>query len=426
MEAPAKRITASYLSNCSPELAYQWLRDNSLPEGEANVWDLDYERKTIEYLLLRRNHSLIDLGLARYGDSSRALQKVFGRGDIGIRCAVLSNPVVYYRLFFWDEPALTAFLKEGSRAELQAIALNPYLPDYVFEQMIKRKGVFEGLSDNHYMYVLISLGKNKRFSTPYDRTILDCHTDYSYHSVFEAAWGLCKTLPAKEKWAYVLCSLLGNAQPPVKLEDLDEIISRWRIDRPKKADEKYYNPGYGFVLRSRVADLLDANENLLNSDDLALRKSFYRRFDPWKFKEWPGFLEKDGEGFLEEAISHNMELWKSKEERKRLDDVAWKCPDPSSDMMMPNDFRVMEKMLREKHPEWFYDEDDEPSGDTGAIIRRLEPALKTINDKIESLNEAVNSPRNVHALPPKNDGRWPWFVGGLTAGLLIAALFYYN
>lgn len=427
MEAPETRIAASYLSHCSPEQAYQWLKDNSSPEDgtRSNAWGSDQGRQLVEYLLLRRKHPLIDLGLARYAYSSKTLKQVFRRGDIGVRCAVLSNSTLYKRSTFRDEPSvdLMVLVKKGSRAELQALALNPYLPDDVFEQLIKREGEFQELTDRDYMHVLVNLGKNPRLSTPYDDTFLNGYSDYKYNSVFTAAWELAKTLPATENWAYVLSSLLWKAQPPVGFKDLDATISRWRIDRSKMPNDKYYNAGYGLVLRSRLADLLDAKEQLLNSSDLALRKSFYRRFHPWEFKDWHTFLEKDGEEFLDDAISHNMELWKSKEERARLHDIAWKCPDPSSDMMMPNRFRSMEKHLRETHPEWFYDEDDEYSRDAGAIIRRTEQPLKNVNNNIESLATAIRPLAAIQSVQPGNSGRLRWFVGGLVAGLLIGALF---
>lgn len=53
-------------------------------------------------------------------------------------------------------------------------------------------------------------------------------------------------------------------------------------------------------------------------------------------------------------------------------------------MMMPNIYRAREKSLREEHPEWFYEEDDEYSADPSAVARRMEKLLKSISDKLET------------------------------------------
>src|SRR5207249_674770 len=104
----------------------------------------------------------------------------------------------------------------------------------------------------------------------------------------------------------VLNRLLYKAQPPGGFKkEVEQAIERWRIDPPKKEDDRYYNPGHGFDLRSRLADLLEADERLLNSPDLALRQSFYRRFSPWKFKNWPTFIERDGEFAFDEFVGND-------------------------------------------------------------------------------------------------------------------------
>ena len=76
-------------------------------------------------------------------------------------------------------------------------------------------------------------------------------------------------------------------------------------------------------------------------------------------------------------------MWESREERDRLERVAWSCPDLYRDMMMQDIYRAREKSLREEHPEWFYDEDDEYSADPAAVVRRIEKLLKGISDRLE-------------------------------------------
>jgi hypothetical protein len=397
-------ITSTFLTHCSPDKAYEWLSAQAMASKESQGGFAPSERGALEELLLGRKNRLIDLGLAQFAYSSHVLRTVFARGDVGVRCAVLANPFLpFYSL-------LQEIVMRGNRCELEALALNAHLPDEFYEHLINRTEYFAELDESNYKFMLYHLGDNARLSTPYDRTIIDGWSEYRYDEVFTAAWRLCTTVPATQEWAAVLEHLLQKAHPPVGLlrfeEDtslatlisidqgcwkstfaatVQQVIERWSIDPPREEDDRYYNPDYAFYLRSRLADLLEADEQLLNSPDLALRQSFYRRFSPWEFKNWPEFLEKDGEEFVEEAIRGNEHLWRSSEERYRLERVAWDCPDPHSDTTMPNLYRWREKSLREEHPGWFHDEDDEYSTDPSAVVRRMEQLLKSMDEKLENL-----------------------------------------
>ncbi len=385
-----KRITATFLSNCFPDKAYDWLSANAkalVGVGVSRLWDLKRERKVLEYLLLRRKSPLIDLGLAQFGCTPYVLRTVFNRGGAGVRCAVLANAALFDHELLSEDPVvdLKAVAKRGNRKELEALALNPHLPDSAYENLVHRKEHFSELSDRDHKIMLYRLGDNSRLAASYDDTYLDGYKEYKHHSVFTAVWQLAATAPTTQEWAAVLIHLLHKAQPPVGLKDTPQIIERWRIDPPRKDGDRYYNPGYGFDLRSRLADLLEADDNLLGAADPALRHSFYRRFSPWKYKNWPEFLQKDGEKFVQEAMQ-NTALWKSTDERERLEKVAWESPDPSSDMMMPNVFRAREKSHREEHPEWFHAEDDEYSTDPNAVARRTEKLLKSIAERLDALS----------------------------------------
>jgi len=384
-----KRIAATFLTACSPDKAYEWLSANSKILVDASVLrqsQLMSERKVLDYLLLRRKNPLIDLGLAQFGCAPYVLRTVFDRGRAGVRCAVLANPMLFDEKILSEDSVidLRRVLKRGNRRELEALALNSHLPDSVYEDLINREGQFSDLGDPEYKFMLYQLGDNARLATPYDNTFMDGYRDYRYHSVFSAAWQLAGTVPPTQEWAGVLLQLLHKAQPPVGLLDISRIIDQWKIDPPRKDDDRYYYPGNGFYLRCRLADLLGADDDLLNSADLALRQSFYRRFSPYDYKNWPEFLQKDGEEFVQEAMQ-NAELWRSSEERKKLHRVAWDSPDPNHDMNMPNLFRAREKLHRQDHPEWFYTEDDEYSTEPTAVARRMEAILKSIAEKLETL-----------------------------------------
>ena len=364
------------------------MASSKLKEGIARKYDLERERKVLEYLLLRRKNPLIDLGLAQFACTRHVLRTVFARGGPGVRCAVLANPFLFDALLLLRENSvinLREVVNRGDHRELEALALNSHPPDEFYEHLLNRTKYFADLNDKNYNFMLYRLGDNARLSTPYDDTFLSGWREYTYNKVFSLAWQLCETVPATQEWATVLVYLLYKAQPGLEKGKVPQVIERWRIDPPKKEDGRYYNPGYAFELRSRLADLLEADELLLNSPDLALRQSFYRRFPSGQFKDWPEFLAKDGEEFVSEALRGNLSLWKSSSERYKLQQVAWECPDPGAHLSMPNLYIARERALEEEHPEWFHDDDSKNSTDPSALERRMETLLKSIDEKLENL-----------------------------------------
>ena len=381
MSSYQTHITATFLKHCSPHATYEWLSTNLVLKKEFKYFfsEVGHERTLLERLLLRRRHPLIDLGLAQFGCAPRTLSTVFARGDKGVRCAVLANPLLFDCL----SPAvnLEEVVIRGSRQELEALALNANYPDSVFSSMINRTDHFSKLDELNYRFMLSRLGKNVRLSTPYDDTYyLDGMSDYGYHKVFTDAWKLTMTVPATQEWAHTLCDLLSRAEPPIGIENIEQILERWRIDR-----DSSYDTDYAFYLRSRLADLLDADERLLNSPDLAVRQSFYRRFSPWRFESWPEYRAKDDEEFFQQTLL-NHDLWRLQKDRDKLRELAWSfSKGRSGDLDMVNNYLAYEELYREKYPEWFREIDTEQSDDSSAIARRAESLLATISEKVDAL-----------------------------------------
>jgi hypothetical protein len=212
--------------------------------------------------------------------------------------------------------------------------------------------VFEKLTDEAFQSVLVAVSDNERLMTPYDDKIMDGYADYSYHSVFEAAWKLTLTAPVTAKWAGVLYHLLYRCLPPHSF-DAVAAIKRWYFPPTKEGEIR----DYGFYLRSRLADVLKADDALLTSKDVALRTSFYRRFDPGVYRRWPDFVS-DVEYFLENALYTNL-LWRSRELRGVLSKLCWGHPDPHSRLDMPNAYNSVEERILKEHPEWFEDDPDQ-------------------------------------------------------------------
>lgn len=345
------RIEAAFLAASSVEAAYGWLethRDNEAP----SFFGLDGGVAVCEYLLLRRKEPLIDLGIARFGRSERAIRTVFRRGNIGVRCGALSNPLTAVRELvqrgWMEEQDLAGVIQHSRQAELAALASNPNLPNSLLVAMLNRSGAFEALPDSAYSVLLCTLGTNPRMSRPYGEEVLDGFADYDYHRVFSAAWELAQTLPNEPAWAFVLNKLLAQAHPPVRLGDIDNTIARWRIE---PAGERAALSS-SFWLRSRIADLMPPNSELFESPDKAVRLSAYRRFDPKAVPDWPRHMISDGQDFFEAAVE-NDRLWRTEEDRERLSELAWEFPDPNSSMNLPNIYRAVYSRKAREHPEWF-------------------------------------------------------------------------
>jgi|SRR5690554_894854 len=388
MDRYQQRIEAAFLAHCSPQAAYDWLADRRYAGDNGPPWLFDAP-ETLEYLLVRRKHPLIDLGIARFGHSLPMIRKVFMRGDLGTRCAALASPHVGPRTRsnrindgWLEEGEFETLVRRGSDAELEALATNRFLNDDALECLLERKEEFGHLSDEKYTKMLIWLGKNPRMSAEYDRRILDGWAEYSHGRVFSLAWELARHLPTTKTNASVLYELLEHTALPVGYDNPEEVLERWRIEEKSKDGSRSIAGSY--FLRTRLADVLKPEEKLLDSNDPAVRESFYRRFSPWQFKNWPTFIERDGE-LAFDAMVENDELWRSAENRQVLRDLAWKVPDPHSSMNAPNTCNAVEERKRRQHPEWFAEEESEYSNAPDAIARRIEKKLDKVVDAVEAL-----------------------------------------
>jgi hypothetical protein len=340
-------VDAKFLSVCPPTEAVQWLRAarSSSIGGLNSLSRKDYSHQ--EQTLADRNDPYIDFGLARYGTSEAAGKIVYARGDLGIRCAYLAH--FPGGGFGWRDNFELASSPPQELEELRALVKNPSLADETFKMCFERRGVFETLTDEAFQSVLVAVSDNERLMTPYDDKYMDGYADYSYHGVFEAAWKLTLTTPVTAKWSGVLYHLLYRCLPPHSF-DAVAAIKHWYFPPTNEGEIR----DYGLHLRSRLADLLKADDALLlESKDAALRTSFYRRFDPGVFRRWPDFVS-DAEYFLDNAL-HNNFLWRSRELRGVLSKLCWDHPDPRSNLEMPNAYNAVEERMLKEHPEWFDD-----------------------------------------------------------------------
>jgi hypothetical protein len=379
-----ERVEAGFLSKASPEEVVRWLRDN-YKEPSKGIYGESLDvykedgRRLIEYILSRRNDALIDHGLARYGCSRYAIQKAYDRGDVSTRAAAVGNVRGGAVLRQADE-----ILRTGKYALLCALLGNKWLRGGYIEVVLRRKRAFSDISDDRLAVIVSALTGNERLRTPYQSLYLDGGGDYQYHLPFHAAWDLTKTVPANQEWAGILWNLLGHTVRPYTLEKQQAAIERWNIDNPPEKPGRWFSRSPSFFVRSLLYDFKTPDKTLLGSDDAACRYSFYRRFSPDEFRDWPRFLKIDGEEFAHAALQ-NENLWRSATHRQALARVCWDSPDPDHSMDMRSYFRADEQRHRERHPEWFAEAPDspwqEPLEQILNRLERLETALLTIPRK---------------------------------------------
>jgi hypothetical protein len=383
MESLTRIVTKRFLSVCPAEEALDWLKQRREKRGRWSlVWD--DENDSYESVLLNRADHYIDFGLAKYGTSFNVAKRLYNRADEALRCVILANTP--NGGFDYNLDNVVAEPSEERLSELHALMSNPHLPNAIFGLCFSRNRVFGKLSGDEYRELLIHMANNPRLSTPYDEEgWMDGWAEHDYRKVFNNAWDLTNSMPTTEPWAYALWMLLRRTQPAVGFKP-NPAINRWQIDPPIEPGKQYPLRPYSFELRGRLADFLAADKALLQADDLALRLSFYRRFNPTLFPNWLQFYEGDREDFLDAARS-NEALWKSGSNRDHLRELHWQhsLADPDHDLLLPNQFKSMEREMKMNHPDWFRSEHTAQTPDITAMFQQLESKVTKAVAQVEVL-----------------------------------------
>jgi hypothetical protein len=339
---PQQVITEKMLQVMPPAEAVNWLRDRRGALGKSGLLRTTEESEAFEEALLARGDPYIDFGLAQYGVSRSVAKKLYEGGDEGLRCTILANSPDGGCAPYWDGFEVGA---PETSTEFAALLSNPLLKDNVFEKFFERTGFFENITDDAFEQALVAAADNSRLATPYDEAWMDGYAEYSYNKVFSAAWNMTLTIPATPRGAATLAHFLAKVLPPTNF-DATAALKRWFLPNEGGGLD------WGFYLRSRIADLLPADDQLLKSPDKALRLSFYRRFQPSRQKDWVKLLTLDGDDGLSAALS-NHNIWRSEEYREALSRACWDFPDPNHRLDLPNFFNAAERDMLAKHPEWF-------------------------------------------------------------------------
>jgi hypothetical protein len=339
MRKPHEVITVKFLQVCPVLEAACWLKDER-KKMRSHRWRSE-ENEQFERALFDRNDEYIDFALAKYGVAYSVAKALYTRGDEGIRCTILANLPGGGASGFGDEFEVAS---PQTANEFAALMSNPSLSNELYEQFFERKRVFESLTDDEFEHALYAIADNPRLTTPYDDSFLDGYSEYSHNRVFNAAWNLTLTVPPSPRAAASIERVLSKCAKPFNF-DVARALGLW-YPTPREKGER----DWGVDLRTRIADLLPCDRELLRSSDPAIRQSFLRRFDPTREIDWKTFLTNEDAFY---NVARNKLVWRSDTHREAFRETCWDFPDPRSNLDMPNLFNAFEEKMRAEHPGWF-------------------------------------------------------------------------
>ena len=428
---------ATFLSQCCEREACNWLKNRSVEFSSVfGTPRTPPESHVLEYVLYRRNKPLIDLALAEQGRSRSVLERVFRRGTLSTRVVACANPslfvgdVVHKSLYRNTEEVhlLRHIVHRGSLAELRAVCENPNLTSGFYAALIDSwEGHEESrcvpdarISSDRFKHILLFLSRNPRVSTPREqskeRHFYDGGADYDYTKFFTKSWELATIAPVDPEWAYVLAQLYEQLHRPYDVfDDVEKVLDRWR-----PADENLEALSYDLLpspflgIREQIAaKLVEPSIESSNIDDPAVRRAFYRTFDPERpeFREfdWTEWLERDE--WCDIWLSSNDKIWRSLLGRSKLRSLLWHKSRKNNDVTDIGFFDEREEEYRKANPEWFDNEEDEEEYEKG------ESEL----DRIQNLDHAVRDLASAYAKRRSSDAIWflvAAFIGSIFGGVI--------
>ena len=298
--------------------------------------------------------------------------------------------------FYWYErhEVLDEILNSFDEELLKPLLSNESICDDLLVSLYEREKPFNSLTDEQWLTAIVFTISNPRISTPLDKLPWDGTYYFGYCQVFTAGWKLFETLPINKKSAGVLSRLGGNLVPD-KPHDMDVFatIKRWEVEDDGESNgliNPYVRCRYvlakligcgAWAVKDRFGEDFGTEfESLKNSDDLALRLSYYNRFRAHKPEEVRELFEKDNDKFLDVAI-YNTKLYMNEAVRDELEKCCSDYEDPYHASLHPESFDAQVERLTKEHPEWFPDLEGDISFD------EVEDPLLRANKRLEYLQQ---------------------------------------
>jgi hypothetical protein len=434
-------IQQGELMAMSPEAVAGFLKGRAGQTKDEAPYDAVDEE--VEKALRGLAVPLIDFSLARYGRHMEVVSDLFQSAGVNspIRLACLANTSQHGSFHSFPvgllgrEPGpMAEWLLTATDDELCALFENPKLSDSFLRDLLERGKGWEAIPDDKLCRMVSILYRNPRMRTAREKDYMDGWDEWSYASVFNAAWKLAETAPVNAGWALSLGMLYEQLQTEAfSIEEPLKLAERWHIDpsdsvaneRQAKKHEIGYLGDMEQVRKGLARLALSGNNQLLAellaSEDIAFRAAAYAAGNLTADQIQAGY-ERDGELVFTETL-RNLSLWRTQGTRQALHDIAWDVVenDKHSNLTAANQYNWMEKDMRTKHPTWFDDEDVRQS-DEDDVVEDQSPATKAdiaalsgqMDRQAQGVEAAVQALRS---LMSRTSWIWWFSLGALVASL---------
>ena len=407
-----------------------------------------------ELNLIARQDPLIDLALAQFCRSDEAARALFTQAryinsnqphERAVRLGVLDNrcfgglPKLYGLpkvLFDPKTGGLGEWLAEAHDEEIDALFGNPIIDQYFLRDFLEGKAIWQAVDEPRRQRAVVALSNNPRMRSVY-KGPMDGYAEYTFNSVFHAAWAMSKTLPVTREWSNALGLLYQNlARESYNMEDALQVAERWRPEPDDEASleneaeiAKYGHVWLHSLVRQALVKLIVSNDRqriseFLASDDHAFRAAIYElgEMNP---EQILAAYERD-KNLAANCCQQNLYIWRSPQTRKALYDISWGvCTFNDNYMDSANAYNDKADELKAKYPDWFKDEEpndwmdeDEKAAITPATKADTNAATEIIGGTEGLVREsmAVSSITSNIILPRL---QWVWWFA---LGALVVSL----
>lgn len=283
-----KEIVSLWAQHASQEAIFERLRS---AEEQKDEFYWHGFGSNVEQYLLSRNEPLINLGLAAFAHDSKVTKFIYQNGGSQAKALILKGRFIVYNLYagWWTDSSVRDLVERDDLDLLCFLFRNDHLTVSLITDILKKKGIFQGLSNRSwrvFMYTLTSK-KDSRISVSEH---LSEESNYDEREMFEALWSLFETLPSESDTLDDLNSaldVLSYITEHLKNAILSRNFSNALIDFNKRSQilqkweksEQLRNP--------RIYEFLIWQSKIKGPFDLsAVRKAhFYEKTKPSQLQE---------------------------------------------------------------------------------------------------------------------------------------------
>jgi len=397
------------LMNSSANRINEWYKSRIDENGSIKY--ADEVDEIVERRLLEKNDPLIDITIAKYAIYEETIRQIFLKSikdnNDALTLACLSNTSIARRPYslssipdclFNNDKQILEWLEKITNMEVYTLFSNETITESFLIDFLEGKESWKILSDEKRLNAIQGLYKNKRMSQVYDDSYMDGFAEYRYNKVFELSWKLSEVVPVNAKWAANLYSLYTKLPKTYYGKEAIEVAKRWlvKIDDEQEDIKKRGYLNFYELLRAEiykgyvkyVYDKDGGNRIYFNEEDIALRYRAYRNLK-WSADDIQDAYDKDGHWVIT-AFIENYSIWKDPVTRQALHDICWDASSTYEDSRLdsPNHYNAVEERIKEKHPAWFIENDEEIIYDEDLPVNmgRLKESLSVLQESTLSQN----------------------------------------